>query len=109
LDLVTFAELKTHQNQLQNDPDFASEFYQLLDMSDVATLIANNVMFRRVHSSPMQIWGEPPGTTLVECPPYGKAHERVRVAPQAAGKYFRRLPDIELGWESQLRLFSSHS
>ncbi|PYX34221.1 MAG: hypothetical protein DMG80_03010 [Acidobacteria bacterium] len=76
---VTFAELKTHQNQLQNDPDLASEFHQLSDMSDVATLIANNVMFRRVHSSPTQIWGESPGTTLVECPPYGKAHEIVRV------------------------------
>ena len=37
-DLVTFAELKTHQNQLQNDPDFAPDFNQLIDMRDVATL-----------------------------------------------------------------------
>ena len=37
-DLVTFAELKTHQNQLKNDPDFSPEFNQLLDMRDVATL-----------------------------------------------------------------------
>lgn len=35
---LTFAEARTHQEQLKNDPDFDPEFDQLLDATAVTTL-----------------------------------------------------------------------
>ena len=37
-DRVTFAEANTHRDQLLNDPDFKSEFDQLVDLTAVTAL-----------------------------------------------------------------------
>jgi hypothetical protein len=37
-DQLTFAEIKSHQDQLLNDPDFNAEFDQLIDLTAVTSL-----------------------------------------------------------------------
>jgi hypothetical protein len=37
-DHVTFAEAKAHQDQLKNDPDFVTEYNQLLDATAITVL-----------------------------------------------------------------------
>jgi hypothetical protein len=37
-DRVTFAEVKTHQDQLRSDPDFNPEFNQLIDATAITVL-----------------------------------------------------------------------
>ena len=37
-DRLTFAEIKAHQDQLLNDPDFNSEFNQLIDLRAATSL-----------------------------------------------------------------------
>lgn len=38
VDVVTFAEMKAHQDRLANDPDFRAEFDQLIDATGVTVL-----------------------------------------------------------------------
>ena len=38
VDLVTFAEMKAHQDQLLRDPDFNPEFNQLIDATEVTAV-----------------------------------------------------------------------